>query len=152
MRKFSVVLIVFAILVATFPVNAQSPDPVSTLAEIKFRQWQSRIGMEPSVPMPTENQAKIESAIVTQSAQGLAEDTRIVFQSYRDGNWEIYRADGDGSDVKRLTSNPASDVRPKLSFNGQKIVFASNRDGNYEIYSMNWDGTGLTRLTNYIIG
>jgi TolB protein len=40
---------------------------------------------------------------------------RIVFQSYRDGNPEIYRINIDGSDLTRLTNDPAKDFHPAWS-------------------------------------
>ena len=72
---------------------------------------------------------------------------KIVFRSDRDGNFEIYVMNADGTDQTRLTNNPADDIFPSFSSDGSKIVFASNRDGNYEIYVMNADGTNQTRLT-----
>jgi Tol biopolymer transport system component len=54
----------------------------------------------------------------------------------------------DGSGLKRLTNNDASDRQPAWSPDGTKIAFNSERDGNREIYVMNADGSGLTRLTN----
>ncbi|MGH3684817.1 MAG: DPP IV N-terminal domain-containing protein [Pseudonocardiaceae bacterium] len=77
-----------------------------------------------------------------------ASDGKIVFQSDRDGNNEIYLMNADGSNQTRLTSNPAADTQPALSPDGARIAFASTRDGNSEIYVMKADGTGLTRLTN----
>ena len=55
----------------------------------------------------------------------------------------------DGSNVRRLTTNPGQDIRPRFSPDGRRIAFTSNRDGNYEIYLMNADGSGLVRLTNH---
>ena len=72
---------------------------------------------------------------------------RMVFQSKRDGNWEIYIADGDASGETRLTDNPANDMHPRLNRGSTRVAFASNRDGNDDIYVMNADGSGLTRLT-----
>ena len=74
-------------------------------------------------------------------------DGKIVFQSGRDGNNEIYLMNADGSGQTRLTSNTFSDTQPALSPDGTRIAFTSNRDGNNEIYIMNLDGTGVTRLT-----
>jgi dipeptidyl aminopeptidase/acylaminoacyl peptidase len=76
-----------------------------------------------------------------------ASQGKIVFSSDRDGNFEIYTMNSDGSDLKSLTDNTANDEDPVWSSDGSKIVFSSNRDGNYEIYVMNADGTGQTRLT-----
>jgi Tol biopolymer transport system component len=74
--------------------------------------------------------------------------TRIAFASDRDGDFEIYTMNVDGTDLRRLTHNPASDTHPgSWSPDGQRIAFVSDRDGNPEIYVVNADGTGETRLT-----
>ena len=74
--------------------------------------------------------------------------TKIAVASNRDGNWEIYVVNADGSGSQRLTNNPATDLRPRWSPDGTKIAFQTNRDGNQEIYSMNPDGSGQTNITN----
>ncbi len=74
--------------------------------------------------------------------------SNIVFQSYRDRNWEIYRANGSGQAHIRLTNHPASDIHPDLRRGGQEIVFASNRTGNYEIFVMGAGGGVPQQLTS----
>ncbi len=74
--------------------------------------------------------------------------SKIAFRSARDGNYEIYTMNGDGSGVARLTNDAAEDEYPAWSPDGSRIAFSSKRAGNYEIYLMNTDGSGLTRLTN----
>ena len=71
----------------------------------------------------------------------------IAFQSNRDGNYEIYVMNADGSGQTDLTNNPAYDWTSAWSPDGTKIAFSSNRDGNKEIYVMNADGSSPTRLT-----
>jgi Tol biopolymer transport system component len=82
---------------------------------------------------------------------------KIAFVSRRDGNFEIYTMNSDGSRQTRLTNAAdacpdgnfdCGDQQPAWSPNGRKIVFTSDRDGNDEIYVMNADGTRQTRLTN----
>lgn len=73
---------------------------------------------------------------------------KIAFVSDRDGNFEVYAMNSDGSSVTRLTNNPATEGEPAWSPDGTKIAFESGRDGNVEIYVMNPDGSGQTRLTN----
>jgi WD40 repeat protein len=73
---------------------------------------------------------------------------KIAFYSDRDGNYEIYTMNVDGSEQVRLTNNPADDVYPSFSPDGSKIAFTSTRDGNDEIYTMNVDGSEQVRLTN----
>ena len=74
--------------------------------------------------------------------------SKIAFHSDRDGSYEIYVMDADGTDITRLTNNPADDGDPTWSPDGEQIVFHSNRSGSFEIYVMNADGSGQTRLTN----
>jgi Tol biopolymer transport system component len=75
------------------------------------------------------------------------DDSLIAFQSNRDGNDEIYTIAVDGSGLKRLTNNPASDGHPAWSPDGTRMAFETNRDGNYEIYVMNADGSNPVRYT-----
>jgi len=73
---------------------------------------------------------------------------KIAFYSYRDGNYDIYVMNADGSNQTRLTSDPAIDKNPtSWSPDGSMIAFCSERDGNSEIYTMNADGSNQTRLT-----
>jgi Tol biopolymer transport system component len=72
----------------------------------------------------------------------------ILFSSYRDGNWEIYRMNADGTGQTNLTQNPAQDTFPvSVSPDCRKIAFTSDRDGNYEIYTMDFGGGSPNRLT-----
>ncbi|MBA3438243.1 MAG: PD40 domain-containing protein, partial [Pyrinomonadaceae bacterium] len=74
--------------------------------------------------------------------------TRIAFASNRDGKFEIYVMNADGSRVQRLTYNTAEDSYPKWSHDNQRIVFQSMRDGRAEIYVMNADGSNQINITN----
>ncbi len=76
-------------------------------------------------------------------------NTKIVFESSRDGNSEIYLMDHDGKNQIRLTRNSDYDGAATWSPDGRQIAFVSNRDGNAEIYIMNADGTNQTRLTDH---
>ena len=90
-----------------------------------------------------------------------ADGQKIVFFSARDGNYEIYVMNADGSAQTNLTNffgpctpgvfcgnSLGDDVDPSWSPDGSRIAFKTFRDGNGEIYLMRADGTGLTRLTN----
>src|SRR5262249_2482610 len=54
--------------------------------------------------------------------------SRLVFQTNRDGNWEIVVTGIDG-DLARLTDSPADDLNPTWSPDGARIAFSSNRAG-----------------------
>ena len=66
--------------------------------------------------------------------------------SQRDGNWEVYVINLDGSGLKQLTNNPANDGLPTWSPDGQHIAFASDRGGDWAIWVMQPDGTSQRRL------
>ena len=53
---------------------------------------------------------------------------RIAFQSDRDGNWEIYLMDVDGTQQVRLTNNQAHDEMPVFGVRSNIIAFSSTRD------------------------
>ena len=50
--------------------------------------------------------------------------------SQRDGNSEIYVMNRNGSGVRRLTNNAASDSTPTWSPTGTQIAFTSDRSGS----------------------
>jgi Tol biopolymer transport system component len=66
--------------------------------------------------------------------------------SLRDGNWEIYSINTDGSDLKRLTDNGVNDGLPTFSPNGRFIAFVSDEGGKWAIWAMNADGSGRRKL------
>ena len=76
----------------------------------------------------------------------------IAFDSYRDdpNQLDIYIMQRDGTDIRRLTHNPANDRFSSWSPDGKEILFASNRDSDDwidHVYIMNADGTEQRRLT-----
>lgn len=82
-----------------------------------------------------------------------ADGSRIAFRSNRDGNFEVYVANADGSGQTRLTTTPTppSDARPFSSMpswspSGDQIVFRSNRAGEADIWVMDADGARQRKL------
>jgi len=75
--------------------------------------------------------------------------SRIAFTSWRDGNAEIYVMASDGSDVRRVTNDPAFDNYPVFSPDDTKLAFQSNRqDEHVEVYVQNLnDSSPARRIT-----
>jgi Tol biopolymer transport system component len=96
------------------------------------------------------------SAVGMLGGTGMAavEQGRIVFEGFDDvtGKSDLYTMRGDGTDVRRLTTDGASKGHPEWSPDGTKISFEST---GYEsgsccsrnIYVMNADGSGRESLT-----
>jgi Tol biopolymer transport system component len=80
--------------------------------------------------------------------QDLSLAGRILFQTTRDGNDEIYVMESDGSLQTRLTTNATGEQNPTWSPDGHEVVYQTDRDGNWEVYVMADDGSGETNLTN----
>jgi uncharacterized repeat protein (TIGR01451 family) len=74
---------------------------------------------------------------------------KIAYASAKDGDYDIYVANADGSGEVNVTANTSNDGDPSWSSDGARLAFVSDRDGNNEIYVMNADGTAQTRLTNW---
>ena len=75
-------------------------------------------------------------------------DGRIAFASNRDGDYEIFVMNPDGSDQQQITHNEADDEHPGWSPDSARMVFASDRDGDSDIYVMDADGSNAARLTD----
>jgi TolB protein len=78
-----------------------------------------------------------------------ADGQMLAFASTRNAEHpDIYVKHVDGTAMTQLTSDPADDIQPRFSPDGQRIVFCSNRSGNWDVWQINRNGTGLTQLTN----
>ena len=75
-----------------------------------------------------------------------AELPPLAIVSNRDGNREIYRVAADGSNLARLTFDPADDASPSWSPDASRIAFVSDRSGTESIHVMNADGANVRPL------
>lgn len=62
--------------------------------------------------------------------------------------FDVFLADADGSNLKRITDSPKYDAEATVSPTGDKIVFTSCRDGDPELYVMDIDGSNEKRITS----
>ena len=68
--------------------------------------------------------------------------------SGRSTDYDIFRANADGSSPRRLTTTPGYDAEGTVCGKDGSIVFTSVRDGDIELYRMDADGKNVKRLTN----
>jgi Tol biopolymer transport system component len=76
---------------------------------------------------------------------------KLVHETLRDGNWEIFLRNADGSDPVNLTKTPDVDeLYPKASPDGTKICFVADEGAGEaktrNLYLMNLDGTGRIKI------
>lgn len=57
--------------------------------------------------------------------------------------YDIFVANADGSELRKITDNPKYDAEPVVSSDGRQIGFGSQREGDFDIYIMNADGSGV---------
>ena len=62
--------------------------------------------------------------------------------------FDIYRANADGSNLRKLTDTPHYDAEATVCPIDGSIIFTSTRDGDLELYRMDSDGKNVKRLTN----
>ncbi|TCC66070.1 amidohydrolase [Kribbella pittospori] len=75
---------------------------------------------------------------------------RIVFQSYRDGNFHLWTIDPDGRGLRQLTSGRYDHREPHFTPDGRSIVFSSDRGGNgsYGVHRLNLSDGKIVALTD----
>ena len=76
---------------------------------------------------------------------------KIIYETCRDGNWDLMIMNADGSKPANLTKTPGVDeMYPHASPDGTRVVFvAEQREGGkrtHEVCCMNIDGTGRVRI------
>jgi dipeptidyl aminopeptidase/acylaminoacyl peptidase len=71
---------------------------------------------------------------------------KIAFMSQQEGNWDIYIVNADGSNLRRLTEDPAEDGLPTWSPDGRVLAFASYRGESWGIWAMTPSGGGQRLL------
>jgi dipeptidyl aminopeptidase/acylaminoacyl peptidase len=78
---------------------------------------------------------------------------KIVYETNRDGNWELYLCNADGSNPVNVTRTPdVEELYPKPSPDGSKICFVADLGKGdskaRNIYYMNSDGSARTKVAD----
>ena len=74
--------------------------------------------------------------------------SKIVFSNNATGRKELYIADYDGRNTKRLTNDNSIVILPRMSPDGKKIIFTSYLSGNPDLYIINRDGSGRRKISS----
>lgn len=87
------------------------------------------------------------SAVEDSSPRFSPDGRRIAFASRRDGSTELWTANADGSEPRKLTSLEANTGSPRWSPDGRWIAFDSTAEGNAHVYVIGAAGGTPRRLT-----
>jgi TolB protein len=90
-----------------------------------------------------------QAASMNATADFTPDGRSLVFSStLNEGYAQLYIADINGRNLRRLTTSRTIDIEPKVNpRTGAEIVFVSGRSGPQQIYKMNMDGADVVRLT-----
>jgi PKD repeat protein len=125
-----------------FTVDSEEQNPSHIYEEEGIYQAQLRVtdagGSTDMLDLPL---------IITVEAQSI-DSWQFAYTSNRDGNYEIYLADVQGSFEERLTNNASTDYMCDFSPDGSILYFNTDRDGNSEIYAMDMVTRDLTNITH----
>jgi TolB protein len=133
--------------------NQPKARPASASSNPGFKAF-GEIGSSRNL-QPGELDEGINIAQITDASDGSCFDPAID----RTGSWivfastmhrptaDLYLKSVDGRTITQLTADPADDVMPAISPDGQRIAFASNRSDNWDIYTTSLNGGQVTQIT-----
>ena len=74
---------------------------------------------------------------------------KIIFESNRDGTWQIYIMNADGSEQVRLTTNESNNRRPAWHPNSETVLFESDRNGKMDLFTIDLADMEVRQLTGF---
>src|SRR5512132_682322 len=81
------------------------------------------------------------------SATMLVASDRIFVDQWSPTRSELFIADADGSNARKLVAGLELDYNASFSFDGEWVVFTSERHGSADIFRVRTTGMGLERRT-----
>ncbi len=134
------------------PINPLSPIVVDALpagsdVEVRLDGIASDCGVAEANPQSVTVVQDVVTPAPGFTVTCLAPTPPVVFESDRDGDFDIYAMNPDGSGVVALTTNGAMDIDPSWSWDNQRIVFVSDRGGQSDVWVMNADGSNPIQIT-----
>jgi TolB protein len=74
--------------------------------------------------------------------------SKLVYQSNRNGNWDIYKYDLENGSTIQLTSSPANEEYPTLFNKGKRLVYTSDASGKDQLYFLDLIDKGQSFVIN----
>jgi Tol biopolymer transport system component len=96
----------------------------------------------------TARQLTRTAGVLTGSPRWSPDGKRIAYDSRPDGPPDIFVANADTGEAQRITTDPAEDVVPSWSNNGEWVYFTSNRSGSLQVWKTASSGGTAQQVTH----
>ena len=87
-------------------------------------------------------------ALAGRASEPVPAKDRIYLDQYGPTRSELFLADADGKNARKLVPGTNLDYNASFSPDGQWVIFTSERTGNADLFRVRPDGTGLEQLTD----
>jgi TolB protein len=135
------VLVLAGSLAVPGPLAAQEPQP--PFLHPYGKAWEEH---RPRSFAKQEMSSETAASPAPLQPSAFANEHRMVFESYRDNQYEIYAADGDGNGAVRLTSTGFNRF-PKLRYGAIRVGFTHGSSGSRDLWSVRKDGSAQKQLS-----
>jgi uncharacterized repeat protein (TIGR01451 family) len=143
-------LILFALCMGCVIISKSVPftEAQTVLEEQLPRAIENHITLAHTEPKLPSEQQIMPAAVDEEPVSSINLWSRVIFQSYRDGVWNIYSSKSHGTELQQLTNESAHNIHPDFNRGTSQLVFASQAANNYAIHRMNSDGSNRVVLAN----
>jgi Tol biopolymer transport system component len=119
-----------------------------------LRRVTNRVGYDGGAFFSPDGTRIVWRAMYPETAADSADYARLLGQRLvRPSRMELWVADADGSNPRRVTHLGGANFAPFFTPDGEGIIFASNhpnpRGRNFDLYLIRQDGTGLEQVTTH---
>ncbi|MFH0773882.1 MAG: DUF5050 domain-containing protein [bacterium] len=123
-------------------------DSLARQYEERTKKAKRRAGPGRNAFIQAQTGTKITEHQLNLAFDGLASNG-ILFLSDRDGQFDLYKMNQDGTSKTRLTNDSCLEYEAKVSSSGNKIAYITWDSSNQSyVYVMNADGTGKTEIAS----
>ncbi len=123
-----------------------SPTPLPPATNTPIARTATSSPEPTATPLPTDTPLPAP----TPTPSPLPGGGRIAYTSNREGKYDLYLMNADGSEPRRLTNTPAEELHPAWSPDGRRIAFqCMSADGASNVCLVNPDGSGYTQVTRW---